>query len=637
MKNFFTLLFALVACSLSAQVYYSEDFEGGLPSDWTQETAATDGGFLVGTAGTLGSQYAPLTGNTTSFVATNDDGCNCDKNDEILVTGAIDLSAASGAIFLNFDAWYLGATFQGSTEVATIRVSTDGGVTWTDAATIEGDGSGWAGRTAVLSDYAGMTIQLGFHYTDDGGWLYALAIDNIEIAAADPYDVKLDEVNMRTAAFTGTTVEVTGVISNNGAETINSVDVTWSDGTNDYTEVINGLSIPTLGTYSFTHGTTLDIPEGFNPLTVTVSNPNGAMEPNTADNSIAVETRGVTPAPGRKVVIEEGTGTWCQWCPRGEVFVNIMYDRYPDNFIGIAVHNGDPMTVPEYDNGLGITGFPNMSNERTENFGFGVIEDVENRFFDRVIMTPPALVESAATFDAVSGDMTFSSKATMTAAVPANHRLAVVLIEDDVTGTSSGYNQINAYAGGGNGPMGGYENLPSSVPASQMVYDHVGRVLVGGFSGDANSLPDGGVAGDVVVHTFETVNIPSTYDLTQIHVITLLLNGSGHIINANSQTLQEALDNVLVSTNEQFDHNLAKVFPNPFSDVVNIQLNLVTAADVNIRVMNSVGQLVAQQQYNNVVGNRVIPFQGNDLANGMYTIHMTIGDKLVTKKVMLQK
>jgi hypothetical protein len=191
-------------------------------------------------------------------------------------------------------------------------------------------------------------------------------------------------------------------------------------------------------------------------------------------------------------------------------------------------------------------------------------------------MAPPALVESAATYDAATGDLTVSSQAIITDAVPANHRLAVVLVEDGVTGTSSGYAQTNNYAGGANGPMGGYENLPSTVPASQMVYDHVGRVLVGGFGGDASSLPDGGVAGEEFVHTFATVNIPADYDLDEMNVVTLLLNGSGNIINAEYQTLQEALDNQLVGTNEQFDNSLAKVYPNPFSDVVNIQLNLET-------------------------------------------------------------
>lgn len=647
MKNLFTLLFALVALSINAQVYFTEDFEGGdLPAGWSQTSDASDGGFLVGNAGNLSGGASPLdAGNSdvtgSFFVATNDDACNCDKENERLVTPMIDLSdaPAGSTIVLKFDAWYLDATYGGVMESANLEVSNDGGATWEVVAPIEGVNTGWAGRTMDISQLAGTSFQLGFHYTDGGGWLYALALDNIRVASPADIDVKFGGINMRSAAFAGTTVDVGGIIQNEGISTINSIDVTYSDGTTDYTETITGLNIESFQSAEFTHPTPYDLPEGFNPLTVTISNPNGVADSSMDDNSGSVETRGVVPAEGRKVVIEEGTGTWCQWCPRGEVFINTMYDRYPDHFIGIAVHNGDPMAVAEYDNGLGISAFPNMSNERTENFGFGVIADVENRFFDRVEMAPPALVVSGAVYDDATGDLTVTTQATMTAGVPANHRLAVVLIEDDVTGTSSGYAQANAYAGGANGPMGGYENLPGTVPASQMVYDHVGRILVGGFAGDASSLPDGGVAGEEVVHTFETVNIPADYDLSKMYAVTLLLNGSGDIINAEYQTLQNAIDNPImtINTNEQFDHTLAKVFPNPFSDVVNIQLNLEAATDVNIRVMNAMGQVIATQEYDGVVGNRIIPFDGSNLANGVYTIHMTVGDKLVTKKVMLQK
>lgn len=645
MKNLFTLLFVIVAASLSAQIYYSEDFEGGeLPADWTQFTAATDGGFLVGDAASLSGGASPLgagdiDASSLFFVATNDDACNCDKNDERLVTSTIDLSMAPTdvPVFLKYDAWYLDATYGGIMESATVQISTDDGATWTDLAGIEGVGTGWAGRALDLSDYAGTSFKIGFHYSDGGGWLYALAIDNIVVATPSPIDVKFGGINMRAAAFAGTTVDVGGIVQNEGLETITSLDVTWSDGTTDYTETLTGLNVAPFESASFVHPTTYDLPAGFNPLTMTISNPNGMADANTDDNSGDIETRGVVPAPGRKVVIEEGTGTWCPWCPRGEVFINAMYDEYPDHFIGIAVHNGDPMTNAEYDGSLGISSFPNMSNERTENFGFGVIADVENRFFDRVEMAPPALVESGAVYDEATGDLTVRTQATMMETIPASFRLAVVLIEDGVTGTTSGYAQTNNYAGGGNGPMGGYENLPATVPASQMVYDHVGRILVGGFAGDANSLANGGASGDVEVHVFETVNIPADYDVEQMYVVTLLLNASGDIVSANSQSFQEALNSMITSTNEVFDHNLAKVYPNPFTDVVNIQLNLETAADVDVRVLNAVGQVVAAEKYNNVVGNRVIPFNGGNLANGVYTIHMTVGDKLVTKKVLLQK
>jgi hypothetical protein len=38
--------------------------------------------------------------------------------------------------------------------------------------------------------------------------------------------------------------------------------------------------------------------------------------------------------------------------------MDYMTATYPDQFIGIAVHNGDPMTVTAYDNAANFSGFP---------------------------------------------------------------------------------------------------------------------------------------------------------------------------------------------------------------------------------------------------------------------------------------
>ena len=49
----------------------------------------------------------------------------------------------------------------------------------------------------------------------------------------------------------------------------------------------------------------------------------------------------------RKIVMEEATGTWCGWCPRGMVTIEQMNQKYPDNFIAIAIHGGDEMVPDE--------------------------------------------------------------------------------------------------------------------------------------------------------------------------------------------------------------------------------------------------------------------------------------------------
>ena len=96
---------------LHGQVIFEEDFEtGSIPTGWTIQTNATDGGWKVGSAASLSSQYFPILSNgSPNIAATNDDQCNCNKSSEYFITPPIDLSAVSAAV-LRFDSYYTDQT-----------------------------------------------------------------------------------------------------------------------------------------------------------------------------------------------------------------------------------------------------------------------------------------------------------------------------------------------------------------------------------------------------------------------------------------------------------------------------------------------------------------------------------------------
>mgnify|MGYP004444978287 FL=1 len=70
----------------------------------------------------------------------------------------------------------------------------------------------------------------------------------------------------------------------------------------------------------------------------------------------------------KKIVMEELTGTWCGYCPRGIATMEYLHETYGDRFIGISLHGAgtgvEPMIIPgnEYLNSLmsasGASGFP---------------------------------------------------------------------------------------------------------------------------------------------------------------------------------------------------------------------------------------------------------------------------------------
>jgi len=142
-------------------------------------------------------------------------------------------------------------------------------------------------------------------------------------------------------------------VVNGGSTAITSlkVDLTYNGSTT--TQNVTGVNIATAGVYNVSLPTTV-LAAGALPITAVVYNVNGGAGDNTPSNDTLIELiNPIVPAPGKMVVGEEATGTWCQWCPRGAVFMDLFETKYQDFWAGIAVHNGDPMTVTEYDAGIG--------------------------------------------------------------------------------------------------------------------------------------------------------------------------------------------------------------------------------------------------------------------------------------------
>ena len=148
---------------------------------------------------------------------------------------------------------------------------------------------------------------------------------------------------------------------------------------------------------------------GNQTYTVVISNINGGNDDLAEDNTLSGSINPVVPAPGKMVIGEEATGTWCQWCPRGAVFMDQFETKYNQFWEGIAVHNGDPMTVVEYDSGIGafIGGYPSAIVDRgTEVDPSGMSPD----FFARLQIPPVATLINGATWDPTSRILNVSVK-----------------------------------------------------------------------------------------------------------------------------------------------------------------------------------------------------------------------------------
>jgi len=163
---------------------------------------------------------------------------------------------------------------------------------------------------------------------------------------------------------------------------------------------VTGLNLALGEAYDFTHATPINFPEiGTFEVVVTVANVNGGEDLNPANNTLS-KFVGVLPyVPAKKVFAEEATGTWCGWCVRGICFMDYMAETYPETWIGVAVHNGDPMVVPAYDAAIGdiIPQFPGYPSGTLDRAGttYWDPEDFEEGYLQRMEALSPASIDIA--------------------------------------------------------------------------------------------------------------------------------------------------------------------------------------------------------------------------------------------------
>ena len=428
----------------------------------------------------------------------------------------------------------------------------------------------------------------------------------------------------------GLTGDVTATVRNMGSSDITSFDVEYSYNGNVVQESVGPVTIASLDTYDHTFSTPALVAAGSNGLTVTISNVNGnGQDDDNTDDAKTITIDPIIPAQGKMVIGEEATGTWCSWCPRGAVYMDLFESKYMNFWEGIAVHNNDPMTVTEYDAGMGalISGYPSAVVDRGPEVD---PSGMESQFLQRLQTPPVAFISNNSTWDAGTRELSVIVSAEFQSSANSNFKLACVLTEDGVTGTTSGYNQANSYAGGSNGVMGGYELLPNPVPAAQMVYDHVARAIQPSFDGDNTVFPATVNAGETHSATY-TFTLPAEWDENNIHIIGMLIEPGGRVDNAAVSTISSNSSISELAISDQI-----RIYPNPATDFAMIDLNLDKDATVMVNVIDMTGKVVGTQNYGIVNSSTELPINTSLLNAGVYTIEVIVDGARGTKRLIIE-
>ena len=147
-----------------------------------------------------------------------------------------------------------------------------------------------------------------------------------------------------------------------------------------------------------------------------------------------------------------------------------------------------------------------------------------------------------------------------------------------------------------------------------MVYKHVGRALLGGYAGQAGSVPTTITNGQVVSYNFN-YTVPATSDRNKMYAIVVLLDPSnGVIVNAKQFSLDPAL------SVDDYEQTMAiTMYPNPAEDKVTLEFE-ADKVNYDVVITDLRGRIVLNKSYSNLYGFQSLNIPVEHLQQGNYIL-----------------
>jgi hypothetical protein len=227
--------------------------------------------------------------------------------------------------------------------------------------------------------------------------------------------------------------------------------------------------------------------------------------------------------------------------------------------------------------------------------------------------------------------------------------LAIMIVEDDLTGTSADWNQTNYYSfQSQNLPLvgAGFDWQAEGGSVSGVTYNDVAREALLGVEGDNNIIPSSVSENDVVSYTMDKFTWNGDYDKDNSTIVVMLIDdNSGEIINAVESHLKNLIiveqngvtyyvidgdTYQLFAGTDLVPTGLASVpavedlmvYPNPASNNVKIVGTGITS-ESQINVYDMTGRLVLNQSQLGIQSTNMgsgVEINVSNLPNGVYNL-----------------
>ncbi len=346
----------------------------------------------------------------------------------------------------------------------------------------------------------------------------------------------------------------------------------------------------------------------------------------------------------KKVVLEDFTGAWCQWCPEGTGVSEALTAANPFNFINVAPHSGDALECQDgadLDAALNVTAYPNGAVDRYQFSGQAKIPQGRGTWASSVATRKAAGAIVSIAFDNVqvsgntyTGNVKIKFVSAPAAGVPV--KVNVLALEDSIAAVGQ-YEQTNASAS---------TYQPGNNPLQNFYHNDVLRDALSGLWGSNTNIPASPVVGVEYSEPFVFIKSPSwkVQNMKLVGIVTYdgtVSANQKEILNAEKFSLRYLAP---LGVNDVNNNALqTNVYPNPAkaNSLINTSFTLQQDAKVTFQVMNSFGQIISQPYTSfEIAGAHNIQWSpleyASNITPGIYSVIISAdnGQKQVTKLVI---
>ena len=159
------------------------------------------------------------------------------------------------------------------------------------------------------------------------------------------------------------------------------------------------------------------------------------------------------------------------------------------------------------------------------------------------------------------------------------------------------------------------------------------RTLLGTWDGAVGSLPATIADGSDHYWTFN-YTVPTTQDPNTMHVVGWVNEPiTGNIYNSARSV--GAIVGMHQPASENFD---VRIYPNPSAFATNIKVELKKSAKVSVEVYDITGRTVYSSMGKTLAsGEFIYPLQVSQLADGLYSVKITVDNEQITKRLVVQQ